>query len=71
MTLTWILVLGVAGMVLSMLLLTSTHGAPRLDEMFMVSVMLIGTWILNGLGVAWAMHTMRRIRLASNTDDED
>ena len=35
------------------------------------TVMLIGTWILNGLGIVWIVQKVRRIRAASNTDAAD
>ncbi len=37
----------------------------------MAIVVLTGTWILNGLGIVWIVHTVRRIRAVSNSDAAD
>ena len=34
-------------------------------------VVFTGTWILNGLGIVWIAHKVRRIRAASNTGGAD
>ncbi len=35
------------------------------------TMILIGTWMLNGLGIVWIVQKVRRIRVASNTDGGD
>ncbi len=36
-----------------------------------VFMFLIGHWILNGLGVVWVAHRLRRVLAASNATEED
>ena len=39
--------------------------------LFLPIVFLTGPWILNGLGIAWIVQQVRRIRAESNTDAAD
>ena len=67
--LAFVLSVGVCGMVISYLAL-GFPGDP-LVIVVLITVMLIGTWILSGLGIVWLVHTVRRIGAASNTDAGD
>ena len=61
--LAFVLALGVCGMVIS---------AIAFDAFQPVEiVVLTGTWILNGLGIVWIVHKVRRIKAVSNTDEAD
>ena len=61
-----VLSVGVCGMAISYYLVLG--GFP--SDPFWV-VMHIGTWILNGLGIAWLVHKVRRIRAAWKIDAAD
>ena len=67
--LAFVLALGVCGMSISYLAL-GFFADPLVALMFII-VMLIGTWILNGLGIVWIVQKVRRIRAVANTDEED
>ena len=61
--LTFVWALGLCGMVISAIARNNFHP---------VTIMfLTGAWILNGLGIVWIVHKVRRIRTASNTDAGD
>ena len=61
--LVFVLALGVCGMAISVFAFDAFHPV--------MIVVLTGTWILNGLGIVWIVHKVRRIRAASNTDEAD
>ena len=64
--LAFVLSIGVCGTAISYYLVLG--GFP--SDPFWV-VMHIGTWILNGLGIAWLVHKVRRIRAAWKIDAAD
>ena len=68
--LVFVLSLGVGGMVISLTALVARGEVPQ-DQIPLGMVFLTGTWLLNALGIAWIVHTARRIRAASNADGEE
>ncbi len=64
--LAFVLSVGVCGMAISLLALVGPDDYRRMAVVF-----LTGTWIMNGLGIVWIVHKVRRIRAASNTDEAD
>ncbi len=69
--LAFVLVLGFSGMAISLLLIAGEPYAPHPGVFTMAIVVLTGTWIMNGLGIAWIVQKVRRIMAASNTDTSD
>lgn len=62
--LVFVLSVGGGGMAVSLFLL-GFHFDP------LGVVVLVGTWILNGLGLVWIVQKLRRIRAVANSDEAD